>query len=67
MTTSDLVAALRVAVWRDNIDATARLLDELEARLGPVELADILEDMLGRGPAASEREASAAPVLVTCA
>jgi hypothetical protein len=66
MTTDDLITALRVAIWRNNIDFTASLLDKLEARLGPATLADMLEDMLGEGPP-PERGDSAAPLPVACA
>jgi len=47
MTTLDLILALTVALARNDVDATAQLLDALEARLPPDELADLLEALLG--------------------
>ncbi|NTU83708.1 MAG: hypothetical protein HGA45_30770 [Chloroflexales bacterium] len=67
MTTLDLIAALRTAIYHNNIDGTARLLDELEARMGPEALADLLEAILAAGPAAPRRVAPAAPIPVACA
>ena len=43
MTTLDLIAALIVAVARNDVAATRTLLDMLEARLPADELADLLE------------------------
>lgn len=67
MTTPELTAALRVAIWHNDIDHTACLLDKLEARMGPAELADLLENILDEGPVATGQDARRAPVLVVCA
>jgi hypothetical protein len=46
------VATLVVAIDRNDLATTARLLDKLEASMEPEELADLLEAILGEAPAA---------------
>lgn len=67
MTTLELLAVLRVAIWRNDINTTARLIDELEIRMDPAELADLLEEILAEEPAATEQAAKHTPILVVCA
>lgn len=66
MTMFELIARLIVAVNINDLQATARLLAELESRLSPEELLPILEAVLGEEPA-SARSAAPSEVPVRCA
>lgn len=61
MTTLELLAALAVAVRRNDTRATARLLDELEASMAPEEVIELLEAIAGDVPE------PAAQAVVACA
>jgi hypothetical protein len=50
MTTLELIAALAIAVRRNDTRATSRLLDKLEARLPLEEVIEILEVIAGDVP-----------------
>lgn len=67
MTTLELLAVLHVAIWRNDIDTTARLIDELENRMGPAELADLLEEILAEEPATLGQTVRHTAILVACA
>lgn len=62
MTTLDIIAALMIAVKANDTTATARLLDQLEARLPLDEVIDLLEAIVGETPATTP-----ALPLVACA
>lgn len=63
MTTLDLIVALIAALHHDDVAATGRLLDALEARMGPEELADLLEAILAAVPPTT----AGTPALAACA
>lgn len=50
MTTLDLITALIVAVNANDLTATPRLLEQLEARLPPEEVIELLEAIAGETP-----------------
>lgn len=52
MTTLDIIAALIVAVHRNDTRATSRLLDQLEVRLPPEEVVELLKTLVGETPPA---------------